>query len=112
MRAPGFSERREQMLDDLADALEATVDLPALLASGKRVRAIACSSDNLAQGAIAEALDRGMAIPRDLAVMGFGDLEFAAHTTPAPGWPSRSSSGRSITASVVLVERDASTGET
>ena len=30
--APGFSERREQMLDDLADALEATVDLPALLA--------------------------------------------------------------------------------
>lgn len=57
--------------------------LSRLLAGRRRVRAIACSSDNLAQGAIAEAIDRGMAIPRDLAVMGFGDLEFAAYTTPA-----------------------------
>ncbi|MGV8908036.1 MAG: cobyric acid synthase [Propionicimonas sp.] len=30
--APGFAERRQQMLDSLADALEANVDLPALLA--------------------------------------------------------------------------------
>jgi adenosylcobyric acid synthase len=30
--APGFAERRQQMLDHLADALERTVDLPALLA--------------------------------------------------------------------------------
>ncbi len=29
--APGFAERRTQMLDDLADALEEHVDLPALL---------------------------------------------------------------------------------
>jgi adenosylcobyric acid synthase len=29
---PGFAERRTQMLDDLADALEAHVDLNALLA--------------------------------------------------------------------------------
>jgi adenosylcobyric acid synthase len=28
---PGFAQRRTQMLDDLADALEAHVDLPALL---------------------------------------------------------------------------------
>ncbi|HOF37833.1 MAG TPA: hypothetical protein PLZ83_16275, partial [Dermatophilaceae bacterium] len=33
--APGFSERRERMLDDLADALEACVDLPALLAAAR-----------------------------------------------------------------------------
>mgnify|MGYP001234827857 CR=1 FL=1 len=31
--AAGFRARREQMLEDLADALEATVDLPALLAA-------------------------------------------------------------------------------
>ena len=30
--APGFAERRQQMLDSLADALESNVDLPALLA--------------------------------------------------------------------------------
>jgi LacI family gluconate utilization system Gnt-I transcriptional repressor len=57
--------------------------LAELLSTGKRVRAVACSSDTLAQGVIAEARDRGMRIPRDLAVIGFGDLDFAAHTTPA-----------------------------
>lgn len=54
-----------------------------LLAEGSPLDAVACSSDPLAQGAIAEAQDRGIRIPADLAVMGFGDLDFAAHTTPA-----------------------------
>ncbi len=57
--------------------------LAQLLASGAPLRAVACSSDPLAQGVIAEALDRGMRIPRDLAVIGFGDFDFAAHTTPS-----------------------------
>jgi LacI family gluconate utilization system Gnt-I transcriptional repressor len=57
--------------------------LAELLAAGRTVRAVACSSDTLAQGVIAEALDRGMRIPRDLAVIGFGNLDFAAHTSPA-----------------------------
>jgi len=33
---PGFAERRTQMLDDLADALEASCDLPALLELAQR----------------------------------------------------------------------------
>ena len=33
--ALGFADRRRQMLDDLADALEAHVDLPALLAAAR-----------------------------------------------------------------------------
>ena len=53
-----------------------------LLGSGARVTAVACSSDVLAQGVIAEAQDRGIRIPADLAVMGFGDFDFAAHTSP------------------------------
>ena len=57
--------------------------LAQLLRSGKRFTAVACSSDPLAQGVIAEAQDRGLRIPADLAVIGFGDLDFAAHTTPA-----------------------------
>lgn len=54
-----------------------------LLRQGARVSAVACSSDPLAQGVIAEARDRGLRIPEDLAVIGFGDFDFAAHTSPS-----------------------------
>jgi LacI family transcriptional regulator, gluconate utilization system Gnt-I transcriptional repressor len=44
---------------------------------------IVCSSDTLAQGVLAEAASRQLNVPRDLAVMGFGDLSTAAHVYPA-----------------------------
>ncbi|SAK87176.1 LacI family transcription regulator [Caballeronia hypogeia] len=44
---------------------------------------IVCSTDTLAQGVLAEAARRGMAVPRQVAVMGFGDLSTAAHVHPA-----------------------------
>jgi LacI family gluconate utilization system Gnt-I transcriptional repressor len=54
-----------------------------LLRRGERVSAVACSSDPLAQGVIAEAQQRGIRIPEELAVIGFGDFDFAAHTSPS-----------------------------
>ena len=42
-----------------------------------------CSSDLLALGVMTEAQARGIAVPRQLAVIGFGDLEFAADLDPA-----------------------------
>jgi LacI family transcriptional regulator, gluconate utilization system Gnt-I transcriptional repressor len=42
-----------------------------------------CSSDTLAQGVLAEAASRGLSVPADIAVMGFGDLSSAAHVYPA-----------------------------
>ncbi|WP_326489884.1 LacI family DNA-binding transcriptional regulator [Paraburkholderia sp. HP33-1] len=44
---------------------------------------VVCSSDTLAQGVLAEAASRGLNVPRDIAVMGFGDLSTAAHVYPA-----------------------------
>ncbi|MEO3435294.1 LacI family DNA-binding transcriptional regulator [Inquilinus sp. CAU 1745] len=44
---------------------------------------IFCSSDLLAQGIIIEAGSRGLAIPDQIAVIGFGDQDFAAHVEPS-----------------------------
>ena len=42
-----------------------------------------CSSDLLAHGVLIEANACGMAVPRQIAVIGFGHQDFAAHTHPA-----------------------------
>ncbi|MBI5068126.1 MAG: LacI family DNA-binding transcriptional regulator [Deltaproteobacteria bacterium] len=55
----------------------------ALLDRGTDADAVVCSSDAFAHGVLAEAQVRGIAIPSRLAVLGFGDLEFAAETVPA-----------------------------
>ena len=54
-----------------------------LLASGATIDVVFCSSDVLAHGVITEAQARGISVPKDVAVMGFGDLAFAAFTHPA-----------------------------
>lgn len=54
-----------------------------LLAQDARVDAIFCSSDVLAQGVLTEAQAQGISVPGQLAVMGFGNLGFAADLHPA-----------------------------
>lgn len=54
-----------------------------LFDSGSKPDVIVCSSDTLAHGALTEANSRGLKIPDDIAIMGFGDLNFAAHTFPS-----------------------------
>ena len=56
--------------------------LAELLRQEPRLRAVLCSSDGLAQGVLAEAQARGLRVPQDLAVVGFGDADFAAHLVP------------------------------
>ena len=56
--------------------------LRAILEAGHEPDVIVCSSDVLAQGALVEARSRGIGIPDQLAIMGFGDFDFAAHTHP------------------------------
>jgi len=54
-----------------------------LLAQDPKLQAVCCSSDGLAEGVLIEARARGLRVPEDIAVCGFGDAEFAAHLEPA-----------------------------
>ena len=57
--------------------------LAELLEREPKLQAICCSSDGLAQGVLVEAASRGLRVPQDLAVCGFGDADFAAHLLPS-----------------------------
>lgn len=54
-----------------------------LLSQKHRPDVVVCSSDTIAQGVLAEAASRGLQVPADLAVMGFGDLSSASQVYPA-----------------------------
>ncbi len=54
-----------------------------LLAAHPDIDAVFCSSDSLAVGVMLEAQARGLRIPQDLAVIGFGDLAMAADMSPS-----------------------------
>lgn len=87
--------RREGFLSVLGrDVLTAVVPAPSNVALGRRacaelldrdptIRAIYCSADALAEGVLTEARVRGLRVPEDLAVCGFGGADFAAHLEPS-----------------------------
>lgn len=70
-----------------------TLPAPATLHTGRlglqqllekgQPQVVVCSSDTIAQGVLAEAASRGLRVPQDLAVMGFGDLSSAGQVFPA-----------------------------
>ncbi|MBU4610627.1 LacI family DNA-binding transcriptional regulator [Achromobacter sp. GG226] len=57
--------------------------LARLWAQAQPPDAVFCSSDIMALGVLIEAGARGIDVPRQLGVVGFGDLEFAASAPPA-----------------------------
>ncbi len=54
-----------------------------ILVEAPATEAIFCSSDLLALGVMTEARARGLTVPNDIAVMGFGDVPFVADMVPA-----------------------------
>ncbi|HEX7888661.1 MAG TPA: LacI family DNA-binding transcriptional regulator [Ramlibacter sp.] len=97
--ATGDDQRAQQRREGFLAAAgrevpTATVPAPSSVALGRRalgdllqqdpkIQAVCCSSDALAQGVLVEALARGLRIPQDLAVCGFGDADFSAHLRPS-----------------------------
>ncbi len=56
--------------------------LARILLEHREVDALCCANDVIALGALFEAQRRGLAVPDRLAIVGFGDLDFAAHSVP------------------------------
>lgn len=52
------------------------------LDAGERPDVVVCTSDWSAHGVLTEALRRGVRVPEDMRVIGFGDLDFSAETEP------------------------------
>jgi DNA-binding LacI/PurR family transcriptional regulator len=53
------------------------------LTKGLKFRAVLAASDELALGAMAAAADRGLAIPGDIAFVGFGGLSWGTYSRPS-----------------------------
>ncbi|WP_165978806.1 LacI family DNA-binding transcriptional regulator [Antarcticimicrobium luteum] len=89
-RSQGFAEQVRHLAGQdplIADAKsrelgEGAAALRQILQRQPDTRAIAFSGDMLAVGAMFEAARMGLRIPQDLAILGYGDLDIAAHTNP------------------------------
>ena len=76
----------EALVWDISQGYRADAGYQAMSAAldrGLRFRAVVAASDELALGCMAAASDRGLAIPDDMAVMGFGGLAWVGFTRPA-----------------------------
>ena len=93
LRMGGF-RRAARELGFAAEVPAGLVPAPTTLGSGRSgmvaalaahpgTDAVFCSSDMLALGVLIEAQARGLSVPQQLAVVGLGDLEFAASLQPA-----------------------------
>lgn len=82
LQAAGATIAKTVMVEVPVSVAYGRTGLSLVLESDPEVEAVICSIDLLAQGVLAEAQARGLHVPSQLAVMGFGDLDFAAHIHP------------------------------
>ena len=81
-RALGLGEVRVVVVPAPTTLRSGRAALAELMQGGERPDAVFCSSDLLALGVMTQAQASSMAVPKRLAIVGFGDLEFAADLEP------------------------------
>ena len=79
----GLALPRELLIERPYRIAEGQFALRALMASSPQPTAVVCGNDQLAFGALIECGRRGIAVPQELSIVGFDDLEFAGQIVPA-----------------------------
>jgi LacI family transcriptional regulator len=83
LAAAGIVLRPERLVEKPYTLPAGREGLRDVLHGTPRPTAVICGNDVLAIGALAECHARGLAVPREVSVTGFDDLEMAAVVTPA-----------------------------
>jgi LacI family gluconate utilization system Gnt-I transcriptional repressor len=82
-RAAGLAAPVPAFVDDGMSPAAGRDAVLRLLDSHPQIDALFCANDALATAALRAAADRAVPVPTALSVLGFGDFDIAAHTSPA-----------------------------
>lgn len=83
LAAAGLPPPEAEMLPPPVGIDRAGPSLAAMLERSPQLDAVFCNNDQLAAGVLFECQRRGLRVPQDLAVLGFGDLPIATAAYPA-----------------------------
>jgi LacI family transcriptional regulator/LacI family repressor for deo operon, udp, cdd, tsx, nupC, and nupG len=77
---PGAGQGPGKQAEEVMDVAVGRALLPQLVAAG--VTAVFCFNDLVAVGALLACQERGIAVPGDLSLVGFDDIDLARYMTP------------------------------
>lgn len=83
LEAKGISDVPTSIVPGISNLQLGRQGIAKLLDEGLEGSVVFCSSDTLAHGVLTEVQARGLSVPDDIAIVGFGDQNFAAYTYPA-----------------------------
>ena len=83
MAASGLEVDQELVQDTILTAADGYESMSALIGRGALPTALFCANDTVALGAMRALGERGIAVPGDISVVGFDDIETASFVKPA-----------------------------
>ncbi len=82
LKSQGITDITHHSFTGLPALEQGREGLARILENDDTPRVVVCTSDTIAHGVLTEAASRHLSVPEQVAVFGFGDMNFAAHTFP------------------------------